>query len=536
LLIDFINSHRGCGAHLLKQNREMVKTGLGISKRALSQQSYQPIRIHLDYSFIESRRNKFSYSDIVDLQRKIMPKAVDVLQNLFQVKQLPGPMKVNSTRCDNYIIPDKYTMNGEGIDTDLIIFVMIDDTGFFIKNQVEAGAVHCLQHYYTKRPVVGYIQFKPDLHVDNSTALDYMVWLTIHEITHVLGFNDGLYQDWVDENFNSLGPNNIIGRGFTHGKPYSYLKTSKVLEKAREHFNCPSLNGVPLEYNGGEGTAGAHWSKKYMNTDYMIGDSYGENLISEITLAMFEDSGWYKVNYEYANIFLWGKNKGCEFFESNCIEKDLTSSFKTRFLDEFCTNLNEPVCSTSYIFRASCATQYYHKLLPEQNRYFDDPKFGGIDPLTDYCPIAIEEKNNQLYYGGSCRVGENSNINKYEKICPECACFMSSLSIKSEKNRLSQAKSVKEPNLDNNMPRFRAACHEFICESNNSLYVKIGEKKVLCNPNSETRVQGYEGVIYCPPVEVVCHQRYKCKYGCTEKYENSKGFFNYRLKFRNIIR
>ena len=26
-----------------------------------------------------------------------------------------------------------------------------------------------------------------------------------------------------------------------------------------------------------------------------------------ITLALFEDSGWYKVNYEYADTFLWGK-------------------------------------------------------------------------------------------------------------------------------------------------------------------------------------------------------------------------------------
>lgn len=35
--------------------------------------------------------------------------------------------------------------------------------------------------------------------------------------------------------------------------------------------------------------------------------------ISEMTLAKFEDSGWYKVNYEYADNFLFGKNKGCDF-------------------------------------------------------------------------------------------------------------------------------------------------------------------------------------------------------------------------------
>ena len=73
----------------------------------------------------------------------------------------------------------------------------------------------------------------------------------------------------------------------TH-KKINFLKTKKLLEVARKHFNCSDLDGVPLEFMGGAGTAGSHWSKRVMNTDYMIGDSYGENLISEISLALFE--------------------------------------------------------------------------------------------------------------------------------------------------------------------------------------------------------------------------------------------------------
>lgn len=191
-----------------------------------------------------------------------------------------------------------------------------------------------------------------------------MVWLTIHEITHVLGFNDRLYQDWIDDYFSPQSSDSIIGNGIINGKSNPYIKSKKVLENARAHYNCPDLIGVPLEYNGGQGTVGAHWSKKYMNTDYMIGNSYGENLISEITLALFEDSGWYKVNYDYANFLVLGKNKGCEFFNSVCIEKDLASSYKTKFMDEFCINFNEPVCSTSFIFRANCIVTSHPKVLP----------------------------------------------------------------------------------------------------------------------------------------------------------------------------
>jgi hypothetical protein len=33
------------------------------------------------------------------------------------------------------------------------------------------------------------------------------------------------------------------------------------LNHAKEYFGCPSLTGVPLEENGGSGSAGAHWER-----------------------------------------------------------------------------------------------------------------------------------------------------------------------------------------------------------------------------------------------------------------------------------
>ena len=34
-----------------------------------------------------------------------------------------------------------------------------------------------------------------------------------------------------------------------------------------------------------------------------------QSVIDPITLALFEDSGWYQVNYFYADLFVWGKGK-----------------------------------------------------------------------------------------------------------------------------------------------------------------------------------------------------------------------------------
>ena len=105
LILTLIKSHsgKGCGAHLLKQKRELVKTGTEESKRTILEQSYQPIRIHLDYSFIESKKENFSDNDIIDLKEKIMPKALQVLQSLLQLKRFSGPLLLNTTKCDNLL-------------------------------------------------------------------------------------------------------------------------------------------------------------------------------------------------------------------------------------------------------------------------------------------------------------------------------------------------------------------------------------------------------------------------------------------------
>ena len=50
--------------------------------------------------------------------------------------------------------------------------------------------------------------------------------------------------------------------------PY-YILTPKVLEVARNHFNCSNMTGVPLEITGETGQSRLHWEKTVMGNDYM---------------------------------------------------------------------------------------------------------------------------------------------------------------------------------------------------------------------------------------------------------------------------
>ena len=53
-----------------------------------------------------------------------------------------------------------------------------------------------------------------------------------------------------------------------------------MLEKARIHFDCPEMMGVPLEITGGDGQAKLHWEKTVMGNDYMTASTQPHMVIS----------------------------------------------------------------------------------------------------------------------------------------------------------------------------------------------------------------------------------------------------------------
>jgi hypothetical protein len=56
------------------------------------------------------------------------------------------------------------------------------------------------------------------------------------------------------------------------------------------------------------------------------------NVLTNITLSVFEDSGWYKPNYSFAEDTLWGKNQGCNFLKCDSDGSDTT-------IQELCTEI-----------------------------------------------------------------------------------------------------------------------------------------------------------------------------------------------------
>lgn len=511
-----INSHKRCGVDKIPKDyrkRVMLRQN-DQSFRKTEGTIWQKLRIHFDFSFIEKNIKKINKKDYIALKDKLLPKTKEVFSQIIKVRSYKQALKLETNEnCANVSVPQKYIT--EGVDADLIIFVKIDLTGNYVKDGIEAAAWHCFIDENTKRPIAGYIEFAPGLSFDSQPDFDYFVWLALHEITHILVFNADLLPEFVDSNtFDSLGKNKILGNYEDGGDTLTYVKTPNIIEKGKKHFNCKKFKGLLLDSRGGEGTAGNHWDRKHMNTDYMIGETYGENLISELTLAMFEDSGWYKVDYNMANMFLWGKNEGCLFSDlaGSCTDKDYN------YNNEFCSELKYPVCSVSHIFRGHCKEE-----------------------STSGCNLANEVKRGQAHYGGSCRYGSQQKLKDFESICSNCACFMSNIH-KDNKKRLRFKQINAQIQLNNNKidnpdsdniqleereegvdltpDDLRAYCFKFTCK-NDIVYIKLNNgKKVKCSDNGETEVEGYDGKVICPSAEVLCDKKYQCKFGCTDHYED----------------
>jgi leishmanolysin-like peptidase len=52
----------------------------------------------------------------------------------------------------------------------------------------------------------------------------------------------------------------------------------------------------------------------------MTGTHTQNPVYSRITLALMEDTGWYRANYSMAQPLSWGKDFGCDFAMKSCKE------------------------------------------------------------------------------------------------------------------------------------------------------------------------------------------------------------------------
>ncbi|GFO48293.1 leishmanolysin peptidase-like protein [Plakobranchus ocellatus] len=456
---------------------------------------YQPLRIATYYSLGEQLTQEEK-----DSLRQVIERAVWKVQSILSVRRMTGPLLllrkachgirhkgINKGKCglilrgysgeyclDGFKIPDShlegfltYSVNntrpptvhfedGEGLNnTDFVLYITSYSSDLCNPHKTSALAYASFcQLGELNRPMAGQVNFCPR-NVKMQRFDEELLFMTsVHEILHVLGFSSKLFDKFVkcDEGVCKPWQGNVL---FPRDGGMRLI-TDAVVREMRNHFNCtdePGFGG-PLEVVNGKITS--HWDPYLMHSSVMGSREQKPyaTLIDRISLAVFEDSGWYKVNYSMADSFLWGKGQGCSFGLQDVCDHQAG----------FCSG-NASGCHHLRLSKARCSVNP------------NSPKCGVFSAYQIPCfhkPI-------------------NSTVHLDETFLPTSRCFMSNITV---------TDSIKK---QVNIPvEASPRCYETNCKEE-TYFIKVsGGRWTLCPPGSLVKIPPYEGRIHCPSYMDIC--------------------------------
>ncbi|KAF8299726.1 putative surface protease GP63 [Trypanosoma cruzi] len=357
--------------------------------------------------------------------RQILPAAIQLHAERLSVRPVTRPVLIPRTglgMCNNFTIPHKHRTVGVA-DADMIIYANI-----FPTSGPAAWAALCFM-LDDGRPVVAAVNFDPR----RVAAKNGYVRIAAHELGHALGFSVDFFVmlHMISEVLNVRGSSKV-----------SVISTPKAKAMARQYHNCPTLEGIELEDEGGPATALSHWKKRSMRDELMTSD-VGVGLYSALTLAAFEDMGFYLANYSAAEMLWWGNNSGCGLLEKKCLT-DGISEYPDLFCNQF-SRAGYKLCTYNRLSLGRCKLKRHEEALPEEYRYFADPRVGGDNLYMSRCPYVKKYSNAGCTNGdpsvmlGSI-VGPNSRCVKGQElqfddkyigdVCVDTRCSDGTLSVR----------------------------------------------------------------------------------------------------------
>lgn len=360
-------------------------------------------------------------------------------------------ISLNDEYSNGIVTPADLRHSGGGVDADFVLL-------FTARPIPTPGtlAVATTLAAINGRPSVGYANFDPaklEMKIINSRAKE--LGIAIHEVGHSLGFSSSFFYN-----------NNFV-------IDYNGLKminSPKVLKFVRDHFGCSDLEGALLEDLGGGGTATSHWKKSVFMNEYMTGTASTNPIVSKLTMAYFQDAGWYRSNDSFTDAYGWGYKSGCSLpRNANC--ESIPQSSK-------CTETT--VSKQCFIDRSGyggCA--------------------GGELGLPSNCFMYYAETACMLPFpSGSEETKELNGGNNGESFEFSSKCFSSTLNKISSVSDLFPIPAVKAPK-----------CYPTYCTNTTTLRVKVDGYYYRCQySGGSLPIAGFGGSIDCSPklADILC--------------------------------
>ena len=426
------------------------------------------------------------------------------LQNLFPP---------SSSSCGNTPIPQEHLENGVA-DSDVVIYVQTkDDSSCSNDPRPLISICHFDQNM---RPLIGSLSIclgsmnvQKDNEVNNKDILHHTAMLS-QLVGRFLGLSPSLFKyfrnpetdqlwgerdlDFVcgnDEAQQDVMLSNIIQQQTERDEELFFeIVTPTVKQVVRNHFDCQTLTGARLvaplpDPNANGECAFFNLDLRFHFDEDMTSISQNAdaaNAVSPLSLALLEDSSWYKANFAAATTPTFGRGAGCGFVESSCIAGGNIPDYSNGY---FCAAEEIPGsrsgCDYTHRNKAGCdlddgATP------PEHYQYFlPKPALGSMFDDVHYCPmrskhlVSCSSSSKAVASLAGESFDENSRCFETDAkvpVCLETVCNPEdkslSIIVKGKSFYCSHHGQVINVDVGYSVvcPRIAAVCPELVCPSN----------------------------------------------------------------------
>ncbi|KAL7466182.1 hypothetical protein ACHAXS_006476 [Conticribra weissflogii] len=463
--------------------------------------TFQPLRIHFDTeqltsSSFESEAEEINFNaQVVAIVDVILPTIRKIWAEALSVVSVVGNIfltGVNGGKCGDAEIPNSYSTLGVP-NADMLIFVT--KNGPFCQDGTTSYASLCSfdQHM---RPISGNLVIcLNDIKVQHGIVPDEeaLRQISIHtlEVGKMLGLSPTLFQHYrnpatgrpwgttartvtcVDGIVDTFDVPNILDQSFYTDEEFSddgadgaYFEviSPTVKQVVRNHFDCQTLKGARLENKATSFSCfGETFDDRFHFDDDMTSTNPAADrafTISPLSLALLEDSSWYKADFSKATVPVFGRGAGCGFVQGRCVVNGKVQDHSIGF---FCDINSQTGCDFTHLHKATCDIG------------------DETSPSQDQCPMRT--KNIIL-----CSDDRNKPDFSFESFGPNSRCFETLQS--------------------------KAACIKSFCnEVDKRIDLIVGEDIFQCDYEGQL-IEIHGEQVKCPRLAVVCPD-FVCPANCS---------------------
>ncbi|CAD6192715.1 unnamed protein product [Caenorhabditis auriculariae] len=297
-------------------NWETYKPTGSLREKSSAEVPWEPLRF--DFAF------EPEYFDMPeDEKRGVMDSVVVAIKSYEGVKVQRDPKgillpRINGQKaiCDNgtFFTEDKNYFKCDGEKgcyeeplqrADYVFHIKVRD----LPDRVRAQCRPCTYDINTNRPTSGEITIgraalRHGLQTQVHGGMEAMYDTLRHEMGHGLYMKAELFTLYPDYKKNHITSTRFevypeIKTNKTKNELFLGISFPKSLEAARHYYHCPDLKYIELENDKKRVTG--HYEADFLPYEYMK-PFPGEDsrFLTKISLALMEDSGWYKVDYSKA--------------------------------------------------------------------------------------------------------------------------------------------------------------------------------------------------------------------------------------------